>query len=388
MTSNKLKTRARISLVSALLIAALLISSGITSAATPVFTASGRVNSWDGAFVRAKATKNSKKVTGLKDNTKLTIKGEVFVKPDKTGAKSVWYYITVNKKNGYIRSDLVDNIKYNKKVTIKTTSRVNYRKGAGTSMERVGTFNKDKELTAVMLSTAHDRTKWYKFKYGTKYYYISATKVKVLEKKTTIVDTVVTTVVGTGKQDPSKVVQSKAAKKVAKNAASWAIKTANDNSFHYGNGIHSHHNGCYYCGTQPKSKQKYVKGWRKTYCCNPFVTAAYAHGGKEPFMLDVCSRGKSYMAPEFKRCDRFANIGHPAQSELKVGDILCATAHVAIYVGNGKIAEACFSDDGKAYSAKWNSSIAVNTLTAKRYKSFKAGIFRYIGKKSSSSSQN
>lgn len=384
MTSKKVNTKARILLMSVLLVSALIFSSGISSAATPVFEAKGLVNSWDGAFVRAKATKTSKKVTGLKDNTKVKIKDEVFVTADKYGAKKKWYHITVNKKTGYIRSDLVDNIKYNKKVTVKTLAKVTYRKGAGTSMERAGAFSKGKELTAVMLATASDKTKWYKVKYGSKYYYVLSTKVKVVEKKTSIVEKVVTAVVGTPEKKPEEVVQSTAAAKVAKKAAAWAKKIANDNEFHYGNGLHSHHNGCYFCGTQPKAKKKYVVQWEKTYCCNPFVTAAYAHGGNEPFMLDLCSHGKSYMAPEFRKCDRFANLGHPAQSELKVGDILCATAHVAIYVGNGKIAEACISDDGKPGSAKWNSSIAINTLTAKRYKGFKAGVFRYIGKPSSS----
>jgi hypothetical protein len=252
-------------------------------------------------------------------------------------------------------------------------------------MKKAGTLKKGQEVSIVLEAVAKDKAIWYKIRYGKKYYYVLASKVKIVEKKT-VLQTVVSKVTNT--TEPAEVVQSKAAAKVASTSAAWAKKIANDNSFHYGNGLHAHHNGCYFCGTQPKSKQKYVKQWEKTYCCNPFVTAAYAHGGKEPFMLDLCSRGKSYMAPEFKRCDRFANIGHPAQSELKVGDLLCATAHVAIYVGNGKIAEACFSDDGKEYSAKWNSSIAVNTLTAKRYKSFKAGVFRYIGKTSSSSSQN
>ena len=382
MTSKRENMKIRISLISVLLAFALILSPVISSAATPAFEASGQVNSWDGAFVRAKATKASSKVTGLKDNTKIKIKGEVFKTADKYGAKKKWYHISVNSKSGYIRSDLVDNIKYNKKVTITTTAKVSYRKGAGASMKRVGVFGKNKKLTAVMLATASDKTKWYKIKYGSKYYYVSAAKVKVEEDKTSVAEKIVTTIVGNPEQEPEEVVQSAAAAKVAKRSAAWAKKIANDNDFHYGNGLHSHHNGCYFCGTQPNAKKKYVVQWEKTYCCNPFVTAAYAHGGREPFMLDLCSRGKSYMAPEFKRCDRFANLGHPDQSELKVGDILCTTGHVAMYVGNGKLAEAWISDDGKPGSSKWNNSIAINTLTASRYKGFKAGVFRYIGEPS------
>ena len=379
MTSKKVNIRARIIFVSLLLAFALILGTGISSAATPAFKTTGKVNSWDGAFVREKATRASSKVAGLRDNTKIKILDEVFVAADKYGAKKKWYRISSGSKTGYIRSDLVDGIKYTKTVKVKTTARVRYRKGAGLSMPRVGTFAKNKELTAVLESTSANNTKWYKIKYGKKYYYVLASKVKVVEKEPTIVETVVTAIVGTPEKEPEEVVQSTAAAKVAKNAASWAKTIANDDEFHYGNGTHSHHNGCYFCGTQPKAKKKYVVQWEKTYCCNPFVTAAYAHGGNEPFMLDLCSHGKSYMAPEFKRCDRFANLGHPDQSELKTGDILCATAHVAIYVGDGKIAEAWISDDGKPGSSKWNKSIAINSLTAKRYKGFNAGVFRYIG---------
>ena len=68
-----------------------------------------------------------------------------------------------------------------------------------------------------------------------------------------------------------------------------------------------------------------------------------------------------------------------------IGDVLCASGHVAIYIGNNKIAEACMSDDGKPGSSRWNNSITISSLTAKRYSGFKAGVFRYIGKPAESS---
>ena len=72
-------------------------------------------------------------------------------------------------------------------------------------------------------------------------------------------------------------------------------------------------------------------------------------------------------------------------SSLLPGDLLFYgsgnyASHVAIYIGNNRIAEACMSDDGKPGSTRWNNSITISSLTAKRYKGFKAGVFRYIGK--------
>ena len=377
MTLKRKTWAVRLSLVFLLMAITVLMATGISAATETNLGATGKVNSWDGAYVRAKATKSSDIVTGYKDNTKVDLKREVFVTGNKTGAKYKWYRITKGKKSGYIRSDLIDTVKYKTTATGKTTAKISYRAGAGTSMKKVGTFKKGQELTIVLEAKAKDKSIWYKIRYGKKYYYVSAAKIQIIEQKT-VLETVVSTITGT--TPPAEVVQSKAAAKIAKKSASWAKNIANDNSFHYGNGLHSHHNGCYFCGTQPKSKQKYVKQWEKTYCCNPFVTAAYAHGGKEPFMLDLCRRGKSYMAPEFKKCELFANLGHPDQADLLVGDVLCASGHVAIYIGNNRIAEACMSDDGKPGSTRWNNSITISSLTAKRYKGFKAGVFRYIGK--------
>lgn len=377
MTFKKKISARRISLILLLIAVTVMMAVGISAAAETKLGATGKVDSWNGAYVRARATKASDIVTGLVDNKKVKIKKEVFVKSNKTGKKYKWYRVKVGRKYGYIRSDLVDTIKYKTTSIGKTTAKVYYRKGAGKSMEKAGTFKKGQELTIVLEAKAKDKSVWYKIRYGKKYYYVSATKVQIIEENT-VGDTIIDDINGT--EDPSEVYQSPAAASIASKSARWAKKIANDNTFHYGNGLHSHHNGCYYCGTQPKSKQKHVVQWQKTYCCNPFVTASYAHGGKEPFMLDLCKRGKSYMAPQFKKCELFANLGHPDQSKLKVGDVLCATGHVAIYLGNNKIAEACMSDDGKPGSSKWNNSIAVNTLTAKRYRGFKAGVFRYIGK--------
>ena len=357
-------------LVTILLMISIMAFTVSTHAASSNLEATGYINSSNGAFMRARATTSSTIITGLRNNTPVVIQKEIFVSLRKNAKTKRWYYVTAGRYSGYVRADLIKKIKY-KGETAKTDAKVKYRVGAGKLMKRAGYIYKNKRVKVVLQAKARGSTKvWYKIKYGSKYYYVISSHVKLANSTA---DTVI-------KADPADIVQTPAALNIAKKSANWARDIANDNTFHYGNGTHSHHNGCYFCGTQPKSKQKYVTQWEKTYCCNPFVTAAYAHGGNEPFMLNsVCSKGNSYMAPEFKKCVLFANLGHPSQDKLVKGDVLCASAHVAIYIGDGKIAEACTSDNGKPGTSSWNNSIKISTLTASRYSGFKAGVFRYIG---------
>ena len=161
----------------------------------------------------------------------------------------------------------------------------------------------------------------------------------------------------------------------------WAIWIAGDNNFHYGytskdKKINAHHNGCYFCGTNTDKGGRSKKGivdYQHTYCCNPFVGAAWAHGGCVPKAMELCSKGSSWDFAKGKGYDKsslFTNLGHPAKSKLKAGDVLCRDTHVALYIGNGKIAEASHGDDNKKGSAKWNDSIHIITLTDSNYKKF------------------
>ncbi len=60
-------------------------SAAFAAAAAP--NATGQVKSKKGLYLRAKASSSSKKVVKLKDNAKVTIKKEVFLKKNKTSAK-------------------------------------------------------------------------------------------------------------------------------------------------------------------------------------------------------------------------------------------------------------------------------------------------------------
>lgn len=163
----------------------------------------------------------------------------------------------------------------------------------------------------------------------------------------------------------------------------WAKWIAGDNRFHYGYGTHAHHNGCYFCGTQrmKKNRTPAILDPDFTYCCNPFVGAAWAHGGCVPTALNKCQNTNSWDFSEghgYDASSLFDKLGHPAKSKLKAGDVLCNGSHVALYIGDGKLVEASGGDDNVRNSKKWNNSIKVSDLTDSRYKGFPRA-YRYNG---------
>lgn len=164
----------------------------------------------------------------------------------------------------------------------------------------------------------------------------------------------------------------KTAEQVIKDTLIWCDWIESDNSFHYGHGHHAHHNGCYFCGTQPKVKKEAgIKEWKKTYCCNPYAHAAFAHGGCDKGMLDMCNKGKSYgfLASEgYAKSKKFKRV-----NAIKAGDICCSNSHVAIYAGNGMFHQAGHEDDNKIGSKSWNSSINKSKWTGWER------AYRYVG---------
>lgn len=188
---------------------------------------------------------------------------------------------------------------------------------------------------------------------------------------------------------------TKTTSEVINDACKWAAWIAGDNSFHYGYtnkhgssdsskwSPNAHHNGCYFCNTNVTSGGRSKKGivdYQKTYCCNPFVHAAFAHGGCDPTMLKKCKAGGSYVASNYKKDSNWKSLGKPAFSSLKKGDVLYweknGACHYALYLGNNKLAEASSGDDNVRGSAKWKNSIHIRDI--KSWGSFQ-GAFRYVG---------
>ena len=184
----------------------------------------------------------------------------------------------------------------------------------------------------------------------------------------------------TGQLPTYKIVKTNA--QVIADTIAWLKYIASNSNFHYGYGRHAHHNGCYFCGSQPSSKKNAgIKMWKTTYCCNPFIHAGWAHGGCIPRAMAMCRQGNSwdYSASgsgTYATCDLFTKLGKPKKSALKAGDVLCNDYHVAMYIGNGQYIDAGHEDDNVIRSSKWNSSIAVRTLTDKAYNMF-TRVYRY-----------
>lgn len=173
-------------------------------------------------------------------------------------------------------------------------------------------------------------------------------------------------------------------------AINWAVSIARNNSFAYGTGKRAHRGGCYFCGTntgkvlwkkERKGEPHYVKDsngkkhtYEKTYCCNPFIFSAYAHGTKIERMLKMCQRGKNDstgMNPRRWAAYGFTNIGRCNKmkfDDLKKGDIIMFSAkgkgHVWMYTGGDWLVEA----SGGTWGAR---SISHKKGARKRFATYK-----------------
>lgn len=167
-----------------ILVAALLLimisAAGAFAASAP--NASGKVDSPEGAWLRKSATTASTKLALLKDDTDLTIHEEVFVSKSSTSARKRWYLVTAGGKQGYIRSDLVDTLRFS---TVDGTINCNgiyYRYGAGTGMDYEGRFNKGASVQVCLAakpvwSRRGTSNTWYRIKSGSTYYYVCGSRV-------------------------------------------------------------------------------------------------------------------------------------------------------------------------------------------------------------------
>lgn len=187
-TSKRNTTISIVVIVAFLMMAFILLNTDTTYAATAQ-AAKGQINSEGGAYLRSKASTSSAEVGVLSDNTSVIIRKEVFKSKTSKSAKKRWYYVQAGSLKGYVRSDLIDNIKYST-VSGKVTSTLNYRKGAGTTMTKAGTFKKGTKVTVCLNAQPVSSVKgssltWYKVKVGSKYYYACGAKIKITETNTT-----------------------------------------------------------------------------------------------------------------------------------------------------------------------------------------------------------
>lgn len=167
-------------------------------------------------------------------------------------------------------------------------------------------------------------------------------------------------------------------------AVNWAISVAKDNRFTYGAGQRAHRSGCYFCQTNvgPRKKNKERKGephvvydsqgnghtYEKTYCCNTFATAAYAHGAKDAKILAICKSGSCCgMTPkDWEKSPNFKRLGKAKDVDFKKmypGDLVINNSdspahHVWIYLGADKYVEAA--------NASWSSSSISTKFGAKK----------------------
>ena len=150
-------------------------------AATPVKSATGYVNAKSGACLRREASTSAANIMTVKDNTKVTIRKIVYRSKTSRAKKNRWYYVTCSGKNGYIRADLIDGIRY-VGVPAKTTAKANCRLGAGLNMKKTGSVSKGKTITVLMTATAYRSSvpTWYYAKIGSSYRFVSGRLIKFI----------------------------------------------------------------------------------------------------------------------------------------------------------------------------------------------------------------
>ena len=154
--------------------------------------------------------------------------------------------------------------------------------------------------------------------------------------------------------------ESLSSEEAAMNAVNWAIDIANDDSFNYGqkgsNGPgYANRCGCYFCGTNDrKVKLSGDERYYKTWPCMPFITAAYAHGAKDPEVLKTCQSCHTLETNDnnWKNYDCFEFVGRMSDltvDDLKPGDVLVhydennggskKGGHMSMYAGDGNIVD-------------------------------------------------
>lgn len=206
--SNKLSIKLMAVMVMALLCVAAW--GAVSYAASSSATATGYIDADDGVNLRKGASIASSKVAGLADNTKVIIKKEIYTSLISTKAEKRWYYVQAGAYTGYVRADLVDNVKYGNSKTGKTTDALNYRRGPVVTMEKKGVLDKGAKVTVLVPAKFRGMSEnWYKVKIDGKYYFVSGDYVKMTNAKSTTSSGAKTSTKKTGSTSTSKTDKTK-----------------------------------------------------------------------------------------------------------------------------------------------------------------------------------
>ncbi len=150
----------------------------VYAASAPTATASVTIKT--GAYLRKSAAIKSKQLVFLRKGTQVVVKSEVFNTKKSTAAKKRWYYVTVNGKSGYLRTNWLGNFKYSS-ATAKAKAKITYRIGAGSSMTKKGSFKKGATFNVVLQGKAKgSNTVWYKVIKDSKIYWVSSKNVSII----------------------------------------------------------------------------------------------------------------------------------------------------------------------------------------------------------------
>lgn len=211
---------------------------------------------------------------------------------------------------------------------------------------------------------------------------------------------------------PSMIVQ-KTTQQAIQDALSWGKVIADNNTFHYGEygnkvyvdpnskyyeggkyrKIHdiTHSSGCHFCDTNKAKKVNKANAlgynganWERTYVCNTFVTAMYAHGAMDKTCYKYCANGSCVGMNEHGRSSRLDNsseykyMGKLAIKDLKAGDILVSAPHMqCVYApvssARVKIIEAT------SYIGKFGNDASKKSIRIIEKKPSYTSVYRFVG---------
>ena len=205
----------------------------------------------------------------------------------------------------------------------------------------------------------------------------------------------------------------KTASQVIADALKWGKWIAGDNTFHYGEygnkayitptskyyagGKYkriydiTHSCGCHFCNTNKskkvnKASKEGFKGenWERTYVCNTFVTAMFAHGGMESTCLEKCRKGSCIGMTTAGRSSALDNSknwtykGKLAIKDLKAGDVLVSASHMqCVYetVSNSQVK----TIEATSYIGNYGNSASKESIRIKAKKPSYTSVYRFTG---------